>query len=243
MKTAIITGGTKGIGYAISTALSKEDYRIILLGRSPKEEVKDILNTLSNSVYVQGNINNAHDRQKCLDVAGKVDLLINNAGVAPKERVDILDLSEEDYTYVMDINLKGAFFLTQQVATKMIKENMRGCIINISSISAYTTSVNRAAYCVSKAGLSMSTKLFAERLAEHGIMVYEIRPGIIETDMTNSVTEKYNHLIMNENLIPIKRWGIPEDVAKVTTALANGLLPYSTGEVINIDGGFHLRRL
>jgi NAD(P)-dependent dehydrogenase (short-subunit alcohol dehydrogenase family) len=176
-----------------------------------------------------------------------VDLLVNNAGVAPKERVDILDLSEESFDWVFGINLKGALFLTQQVAKWMIREKQQDqsldpMVINISSVSAYASSPNRAQYCIAKAGLSMMTMLYADRLAQHGIRVYEIRPGVIETDMTAKVKAKYDKLI-SEGLTPIARWGQPEDVAKAVAAIAQGRLPFSTGEVINVDGGFHIRRL
>jgi NAD(P)-dependent dehydrogenase (short-subunit alcohol dehydrogenase family) len=182
-----------------------------------------------------------------MDTFGKIDLLVNNAGVAPKERLDLLNMTEESLDYVLDINLKGTLFLTQLVANQMIytiksgkTDNPR--IINISSISAYTASINRGEYCIAKAGVGMLTKLFADRLAEYGILVYEIRPGIIATDMTSTVKDKYDDLIDN-GLTPIKRWGMPEDVANAVSALCSNNFLFSTGEVINVDGGFHIRRL
>ncbi len=172
---------------------------------------------------------------------GRIDLLVNNAGVAPNVRADLLEMGEESMRRVLSINLEGPFFLTQRVAREMICQGS-GMIINITSMSAYVSSVNRGEYCVSKAGLSMMTQLFAVRLAEYGIPVYEIRPGIIRTDMTAGVAGKYDALI-GGGLLPIARWGTPEDIAKAVDALSQGLLPYSTGEVINVDGGFHLQRL
>ncbi|MCK9478618.1 MAG: 3-ketoacyl-ACP reductase [Firmicutes bacterium] len=243
MKTAIVTGGSRGIGYAISAMLCKNGFRVVVFGRSPQQKVKEILDTLPGAIYVQGDISNEKDREKCLAAAGGVDVLVNNAGVAPKERIDMLEITESDYDYVMDANLKGTFFLTQMVAKDMVKTEKPGYIVNISSVSAYTSSVNRAQYCISKAGIGMMTKLFADRLADHGVMVYEIRPGIIQTDMTKSVTEKYNRMILEEGITPIKRWGMPNDVAKAVMSLVKGEFPFSTGEVFNVDGGFHLRRL
>ena len=179
---------------------------------------------------------------------GRLDLLVNNAGVAPTERVDILEAKEESFDRLININTKGPYFLTQAAAHWMIDQaksnpnEPRPQIITISSISAYTASVSRGDYCVSKAGLSMMTKLFAARLAEHGINVFEIRPGIIATDMTAAVKEKYDALIA-KGLSPISRWGTPEDIAKAVVAIATRAFPFSTGEVINVDGGFHLRIL
>jgi NAD(P)-dependent dehydrogenase (short-subunit alcohol dehydrogenase family) len=174
-------------------------------------------------------------------------LLVNNAGIAPRQRQDLLEMSEESYEEVMTVNLKAPFFLTQQVARVMLEQTKTQAepapkIVNIGSLSAYTASTTRGEYCISKAGLAMVTALFADRLAESGILVYEIRPGIIQTDMTSVVKEKYD-LLIGEGLTPIRRWGEPSDVARAVVAIAEGLLPFSTGEVINVDGGFHLRRL
>ena len=186
------------------------------------------------------------DREKLVNAAGHIDVLVNSAGVAPKVRADLLDMTEESFDYCMDINTRGAFFFTQLVAKKMLEnqpeKGIRGYICSVSSISAYTSSVNRGEYCISKAGLSMVTTLFADRLAEYGIPVNEVRPGIIATDMTAKVQEKYDKLI-EEGLLPISRWGQPEDIAAAVWTLCNGSLPYMTGQVINTDGGFHLRRL
>ena len=183
----------------------------------------------------------------CIETLGRLDLLVNNAGIAPPHRADILDMEEKSYDLVLRTNLKGPFFLTQQAAKRMIgqlrdKTIPRAGIINVSSISAYTASTNRAEYCISKAGVSMMTAVFAARLAEYGINVYEVRPGVIETDMTAAVRKKYDPLI-KEGLYPLRRWGQPEDVAKAVAAIARGDFPFSTGEVINVDGGFHLRTL
>ena len=178
---------------------------------------------------------------------GRLDLLVNNAGVAPKQRLDILEATEESFERLISINLKGPYFLTQLAANWMIEqmnayEGRNPKIINISSISAFTSSPSRGEYCISKAGISMMTKLYADRLADYGIQVFEIQPGVIETDMTRGVKEKYDRLI-EEGMTPIKRWGYPEDIAKAVAAIATGAFPFSTGEVIHVDGGFHLRRL
>jgi NAD(P)-dependent dehydrogenase (short-subunit alcohol dehydrogenase family) len=183
-----------------------------------------------------------------LNTLGRIDLLVNNAGIAPRERTDILEVEADSYDEVMRINLKGPFFLTQRVANEMIRLVREDSIqdpkiINISSISAYASSPSRGEYCLSKAGMGMMTALWADRLAEYGINVYEIRPGIIQTDMTAAVKEKYDRLIFDDDLTPIQRWGKPEDVGKAVLAIALDLLPFSTGEVINVDGGFHLRHL
>jgi NAD(P)-dependent dehydrogenase (short-subunit alcohol dehydrogenase family) len=177
---------------------------------------------------------------------GRLNILINNAGIAPRERKDILEASEESFAELIQTNLQGPYFLTQAVANRMIKQSREndfsGCIVNISSISAVVASVNRGEYCISKAGISMATQLFATRLAEFGIPVYEVRPGIIKTDMTAGVTEKYDRLI-GEGLTLQKRWGTPEDVGNAVLALVSGLMPYSTGQVIMVDGGMTVRRL
>ena len=244
MKTAIVTGGTRSIGFGISTLLAKNGYNLSIFAVAEKEQVKNVIAELESNgievLYYAGNLSNAQNRAEFVEQTvsrfGAIDLLV-------KVRMDMLETTEESYDFVMDINLKGTFFLTQLVANEMIKTKERNpMIINTSSISAYTSSTLRAEYCLSKAGIAMVTKLFADRLAEYGINVYEIRPGVIKTDMTKAVTEKYDKLI-TEGLTPIKRWGYPEDVAKAVLAIAQGALPFSTGEVINVDGGFHLRSL
>lgn len=254
-KTAIVTGGARGIGNAIAQELAKEGYAIAIFDIIPQENIKENLESIKNFdvplLYIQGNLADANDRKRLVETVikdfGRIDILVNNAGVAPKERKDILEMTEESFDFVIGINLKGTLFLTQLVAKEMIKLVESGVeispvIINISSISAYTSSTNRGEYCISKAGVSMLTKLFADRLANYGIYVYEIRPGIILTDMTSVVKEKYDKLIA-EGITPIKRWGYPQDIANAVSVLCSGKLSFSTGEVINVDGGFHLRRL
>jgi len=203
------------------------------------------------ALAVVGDVTRAADRAAALErieqAFGRLDCLVNNAGVAPKVRADILEATEESYDRVMGINLKGPYFLTQAVAKWMIRQRPDRpddwmCIVNVSSISAYTASPSRGEYCLSKAGVSMATKLWAARLAEYGIGVYEMRPGIIETDMTAAVKDRYDKLI-GEGLTPIRRWGRPADVARAVAACARGELRFSTGEVVNVDGGFHLRIL
>jgi NAD(P)-dependent dehydrogenase (short-subunit alcohol dehydrogenase family) len=206
----------------------------------------------SRTLYIRADISKKEERNFLLksikDKFHRIDVLVNNAGVAPISRKDILETTEDSYDRVMAVNLKGPYFLTQSVANWMIqlkqefKENYNPYIINISSINHYTSSTNRGEYCLSKAGMNMMTKLFGDRLAEFGIFVYEISPGIIDTPMIEQMHEKYNKLIEN-GLMPIKRWGKPEDVAKPIVAIVTGLLPFSTGTVIDIDGGFHIHRL
>jgi NAD(P)-dependent dehydrogenase (short-subunit alcohol dehydrogenase family) len=249
-KVAIVTGGSRGIGRAIAVALSREKFDVVVnyaRNAAAAEEVKQHIESAgAKALLVQADVSIADDRRRLVESAlnafSAIDLLVNNAGVAPETRADILEASEESFDRLIKINLKGPYFLTQLVANRM-KAQKRGKIVNITSVSAYAASVNRGDYCIAKAGLSMMTKLFAARLAEFAINVYEIRPGIIETDMTGPVKGKYDDLIFNKDLTPIKRWGKPDDIAKAVLAIANDLLPFSTGEVINVDGGFHLRRL
>lgn len=249
-KTAIVTGASRGIGRAISLKLAADGFAVVAAARGDAEKAAEYieeLQTLSpESVYVSADISSDADRRRLVDAAfdrfGRLDILVNNAGVAPAERRDILEMTEESMQRLLDINLKGTFFLTQYAANRMVAEKCGEMIINVTSMSAYTASINRGEYCISKAGLSMATELFAARLAEYGINVYEVRPGIIRTDMTAAVTEKYETLIAG-GLLPISRMGTPEDIAKAVSAIASGALPYSTGEVINVDGGFHIRTL
>ena len=255
---AIVTGGSRGIGRGIAVALGREAFSVVVnynSAASAAEEVKaEIEAAGGQALIVQADISKTADRQKLVDESlnafGQIDLLVNNAGVAPNVRADVLDAGEESFDRLIDINLKGPYFLTQIVAKAMIHQIANrqsaignGRIINITSISAYTAHTNRGDYCISKAGLSMMTQVFAARLAEHGIGVYEIRPGIIATDMTGGVKEKYDDLIFNKDLTPIKRWGTPDDVARAVVAIAKDYLPFSTGEVINVDGGYQMRRL
>lgn len=244
MKVAIVTGVSGGIGYAVAKLLLKNNIAVVGMGR--KQNIPQPLG--GAFTYVSGDITKAADRKKlvstALQITGVLDILINVAGVAPKVRTDLLTMTEEGYDYVMDINTKGTFFLTQLVANSMIQNTtqQKSVIVNISSLSAYTSSINRGEYCISKAGVSMITKLFADRLAEYDILVNEIRPGIIATDMTKTVQAKYNTLIEN-GLLPIARWGRPEDVAAAAWTFCNGSLPYVTAQSLDVDGGFHLHRL
>jgi len=256
MKYALVTGGSRGIGFGIAEHLANEGWHLIINGMRPEAKVSETLDALREKgvqvAYAPGDIGSAEDRHKILSAAhdfagGALNLLVNNAGVAPKERLDILETTEENYDRVVDINLKGVFFLTQAVANRMIKarrENdaFNASIINIGSISATVVSINRGEYCIAKAGMGMVTRLFAARLGEAGIPVYEIRPGITKTDMTSAVTEKYDRLI-EQGLCVNRRWGYPEDVAKAAVALAGGDFPYSTGQVIMVDGGLTIPRL
>lgn len=243
---AIVTGGSRGIGKAIVEELLKINYSVIVTARNKTEEISNLEKSFENKLFfVPCDISDPNERKSLFDFAqntfGTIDLLVNNAGVAPRERKDILDITPEDFDYLTDINLKGTFFVTQEISPLLIK-NKKSRIVNISSISAYTASVNRGEYCISKAGISMITKLFAARLAEYGVSVIEIRPGIIETDMTSKVKEKYEKLI-SEGLTPINRMGTPEDVAKCVCSVALGNFDFCTGTVIDCDGGFNVRSL
>ncbi len=256
MKSSIacVTGAAQGIGLAIAGGLADIGWRVLLVDLQDEAKGRQILKNLKGKghFYIKADISTTAGREKILKVIQKkyrrLHLLVNNAGVAPLERKDILETTEESYDRVMSVNLKGAFFLTQQTARYMIelvqnKLVVKPKIINISSISAYVSSTARPEYCLSKAGVSMMTVLYADRLAEYGINVYEIRPGIIKTPMTEAVREKYDRLIGKEGVLPISRWGRPEDVAAVVKAVAAGAFEYSTGEIFNVDGGFHIRRL
>jgi 3-oxoacyl-[acyl-carrier protein] reductase len=256
-RTAMVTGGSRGIGRGIVLALASAGFDVVVnyaRNRGAAEEVKGLVEAMGVRAHlVQADVSVSDDRTKlvreAVDALGKIDLLVNNAGVAPDVRADLLEASEESFDRLININLKGPYFLTQLVAREMLKGSgswVQGSapkIVNITSVSAYAASVNRGDYCVAKAGLAMMTQLFAARLAGEGINVYEIRPGIIETDMTGPVKAKYDELIFQKDLTPIRRWGTPDDVARAVLAVANDLLPFSTGEVINVDGGFHMRRL
>ena len=252
---ALITGGSRGIGLGIAQALVQEGYDVAINGMRPENEVTEVLHRLSShgtdAIYCQGDVASAAARQQMLDIIrqhyGRLNVLVNNAGVAPKERHDILNATEESYEYVMKTNLQGPYFLTQTVANWMIAQRQAdqtfsAQIINISSISATIASVNRGEYCLSKAGMSMMTLLFAARLGEYGIPVYEVRPGVIKTDMTAGVVSKYDQLI-KDGLCVQPRWGYPEDVGKAVVALAKGAFPYSTGQTIMVDGGLTIPRL
>jgi 3-oxoacyl-[acyl-carrier protein] reductase len=255
-KVALVTGSSRGIGRGIALGLAEHGWDVVVNYHNNIAAAEDVLKAVqvlgSDALLVQANVASLEDLNRMVDVTlaryDRIDLLVNNAGVGPRQRVDLLSSSVESYDEVMSINLRGPFFLTQRVANAMIARIQTGKmsqahIVNIGSISAYTSSTARAEYCISKAGMGMLTKVFGDRLAEYGINVYEIRPGIIATDLTSVVKEKYDRMILNEGLTPIRRWGQPEDVARAVIAIAEGFLPYSTGEVINVDGGFHLHRL
>ena len=254
-KTALITGGTRGIGYGVAESLAKQGYNLAINGVREEDEVKTQLDALKKFdvqiIYCQGDIASQDEREKMVSKTiahfKVIDLLVNNAGVAPQTRKDILDLDEISYDRLMDINLKGTFFLTQLVAKNMLQAkkeeaDYQGCIITITSMSAEVASINRAEYCMSKAALSMMTKLFAVRLGDENIPVYEVRPGIVRTDMTSGVKEKYDTLI-ERGLTIEKRWGTPEDIGKIVSALAKGEIPYATGQIITADGGLTISRL
>ncbi len=238
MKTALVTGCAGGIGLATVKKLLKEG--VTVFGMDIADNMPEEL--LGEFTYIKGDLGKKEDREKFVDLAEKIDILVNVAGVAPKIRADILEMTEESYDFVMNINTKGTLFLTQLAANKMKNNKDGGAIVNISSMSGYTSSTSRGEYCISKAGVTMITKLFADRLAEYGITVNEIRPGIIETGMTSKVKEKYDKLIA-EGILPIKRWGKPEDIANAVWVLASGEMPYVTGQSVDVDGGFHIRRL
>jgi NAD(P)-dependent dehydrogenase (short-subunit alcohol dehydrogenase family) len=277
---ALITGASRGIGRGIALELARLGYDLVInfaaneaAARQTSADCMDTAKRAGHAIRAricQADVSVAADRQKLIEFTratfGRLDLLVNNAGVAPSVRADILEADEASFDRLIAINVKGPYFLTQLAANWMIEQVVtssasfktgsvesrdkardgtppcRPKVITISSISAYTASTNRGDYCVSKAALSMLTPLFAARLAEYGITVYEIRPGIIATDMTGPVKEKYDQLIA-DGLTPIQRWGTPQDIGQAVTAIARDLLPFSTGEVINVDGGFHLRRL
>jgi NAD(P)-dependent dehydrogenase (short-subunit alcohol dehydrogenase family) len=253
-KTAFVTGGSRGIGFGIARALAADGWQLAINGVRPENDVRAAIHTLrqtARTIYCQGDISQPADRAAFLDRIdqeyGALHLLVNNAGIAPPRRDDILEATEESFDKVFDVNLKGPYFLTQAAARWMIVQRQAdpqvdGCIINISSISAEVASVNRGDYCMARAGTSMATKLWAVRLAEHGIRVYEIRPGIVATDMTAGVKEKYDRLIA-EGLTLEPRWGQPEDVGRAAAALARGDFPYATGQVVTIAGGMTIGRL
>jgi NAD(P)-dependent dehydrogenase (short-subunit alcohol dehydrogenase family) len=253
MSVALVTGGSRGIGRGIVLALARDAGFDVVVNYARNadaaKEVGSLVAAAGRRVHlVQADVSSTGDRARLVDETyrefGRLDLLVNNAGVAPDVRADVLEASEESFDRLIGINLKGPYFLTQVVAQRMIEQGgVPGKIVTISSISAYTASVNRGDYCVAKAGLAMMTKLFAARLAEHGINVYEIRPGIVETDMTGAVKARYDKLILEDGLTPIRRWGQPDDVGRAVVAVAKDLLPFSTGQVIDVDGGFHLRTL
>lgn len=254
-KVALITGAGRGIGLGIARCLAEEGYNIVVCDIHEESAVKDSLGELTAAgaevLYCRADVSSAEARvgmmQEIKQKFSRLNLLVNNAGVAPKVRASVLEATEESFERLIKINLQGPYFLTQLAANWMIEQRtvdvaFEGCIINISSISATVASPTRGDYCISKAGVSMATKLWAACLGEHGIPVYEIRPGIIATDMTSTVKEKYDKLIA-EGLLVNPRWGLPEDIGKAAAMLARGDLAYSTGQVLMIDGGLSVQRL
>lgn len=254
-KTALVTGSSRGIGRGIAIELAKAGYDIVINYAGNQQAAQEACRLIEaegqKAHMIQASVAEESDRKRLVDEAiehyGRLDLLVNNAGVAPKVRADLLDMSLDSYRYVMDTNLAGPFFLTQYAAKRMMElreaeKIMEGRIVFVTSISAYTASINRGEYCMSKAGLSMAVKLFADRLASENILVYEIQPGVIATDMTSGVKEKYDKLIA-EGLTPQPRWGTPEDVGKAVSAVAQGYFDFSTGSSIEVGGGFGIRRL
>jgi 3-oxoacyl-[acyl-carrier protein] reductase len=254
-RVALVTGGSRGIGLGIAEALADSGFDLAINGVRETAAVEDAVQSLAGRgaevLYCRGDVAVAANRQTVVEAVrtrfGRLDVLVNNAGVAPTVRADILDASEESFDRVVGINLKGPYFLTQLVARWMVEQRaadptFSGVIVNVSSVSATEASINRGDYCISKAGVTMATQLWAHRLAEHGIAVYEVRPGIITTDMTAPVKEKYDRL-MADGLTVENRWGLPEDVGRAVAMLARGELTYATGNVLMIDGGLTLRRL
>lgn len=255
---SLVTGAGRGIGRGIAIELAKLGHAVVVNYAGNANAAEECLRLAreagGDGITAQADVSVSADRERlvheALDAYGRIDMLVNNAGVAPNVRADLLDASEESFDRLIDINLKGPYFLTQLVARQMIEQIKRGDvsafglprIVTVTSVSAYTASVNRGDYCVAKAGLAMMTALYAARLAEYGVNVYEVRPGVIATDMTEGVKEKYDRMI-EQGAWPIRRWGQPEDVGRAVAAIARGDFPYSTGEAINVDGGFHLRTL
>jgi NAD(P)-dependent dehydrogenase (short-subunit alcohol dehydrogenase family) len=248
---ALVTGGGRGIGRGISLALGQSGYAIAINyaeNEDAARETQRLLGPAAESLLCRADVGSAAQRDPMVDEVlarwGRIDVLVNNAGITSPGRKDILDATEDAWDRVQAVNLKGPFYLCQRVARVMLgmlQQLKDPAIVNVSSLSTYAVSTNRGDYCVSKAGLAMVTQLFALRLAESGIRVFEVRPGIIETDMTAAVAEKYTHLI-DEGLTPIRRWGTPADVGRAVAALVTGAIPFSTGQILNIDGGFHLRK-
>ncbi|MCI8398863.1 MAG: 3-ketoacyl-ACP reductase [Oscillibacter sp.] len=253
-KTALVTGGGRGIGLGVVRALAAEDYTVAITGSSPEDRYAGTLEALRNEgrkvFYIQGDISDTASIRRCAEDAadrlGRIDVLVNNAGVAPRVRADLLEMTEESFDRVVGTNTRGTMFMSQAVAKQMLaqepRDGARGVIINISSVSAFISSVNRGEYCVSKAGISMLTKLFADRLAPEQIYVYEIQPGIIQTDMTARVKEQYDAFFAGGGS-PIARWGLPEDIGRAAAALCSGSFRYTTGQAVRVDGGMHIQRL
>jgi 3-oxoacyl-[acyl-carrier protein] reductase len=254
-RTALITGGSRGIGLGIALELAAEGFDLVINGVREKSAVKPVLDEIkargTEAIYLQGDVSVGADRVRIVDQAlekmGRLNVLVNNAGIAPPVRQDILKATTDSFDKVISTNLKGPYFLTQLVANHMIEQKKKDpegfyCIINVSSVSATVVSIDRGEYCISKAGIGMATLLWAARLGEFGIPVYEIQPGVIKTDMTSGVQEKYNRLFSQGEAV-LSRWGLPSDVGKVAAAMATGSMPYTTGQAVKVDGGLTIRRL
>jgi NAD(P)-dependent dehydrogenase (short-subunit alcohol dehydrogenase family) len=253
-RTGLVTGGTRGIGLAVARALAADGIDLVLGGRRPEAEIAATLEELRSAgvrvAYVAADLRSAGERARLLETAletfGSLDVLVNNAGMAPRTRTDLLEATPESFAEVLATNLEGPYFLTRDVARSMIasprRDGARRVIVFITSVSAEMASTSRGEYCVSKAGLSMAARLFATRLAEHAIPVFEVRPGIIATDMTAGVRERYDESIAR-GLVPERRWGQPEDVGRAVAALVRGELPYATGAILTLDGGLSMPRL
>jgi NAD(P)-dependent dehydrogenase (short-subunit alcohol dehydrogenase family) len=254
-KVALVTGGSRGIGFGVARALASSGFNVAVNGRREPSDIATVIDELKSlgvdAMYCRADVADLNDHARMLAEIrarwNRLDVLVNNAGVAPDVRADILEASPESFDRLIRINLRGPYFLSQAAARWMVEQrradpSFRGTIVNVSSVSATVASVNRGDYCISKAGVAMATQLWAARLAEFGIDVYEVRPGVIATDMTSGVKEKYDKLIA-EGLTVDKRWGTPADVGSAVAVLARGELPYATGQVLNIDGGMTLQRL
>jgi 3-oxoacyl-[acyl-carrier protein] reductase len=252
---AVVTGGTRGIGLGIARALAREGWQLALCGRRPDDAVRSVVDELkalgSDVLYRVADVSRTSDLEPLVSSAierwGGINALVNNAGRAPRVRADLLDAGEESFEDVLRTNLQGPYFLTQRIARHLVSEReknpeWRAAVVFVTSVSATMASVNRGEYCVSKAGLAMAAQLFAARLAEHGIPVYDVRPGIIATDMTEPARDAYDRRIA-DGLVPERRWGTPDDVGRAVAALLRGDLPYATGSVIHVDGGLSIPRL
>ncbi len=245
---ALVTGGSRGIGRGICLELARAGYAVAVNYAGNEEAARETVGLLgADALAVRADVGDAAQRERMVDAVlarwGRIDVLVNNAGITSVGRKDVLEATEESWDRVLAVNLKGPFFLTQRVAREMLRraDLVHPAIVNVGSLSAYAVSTNRGDYCVSKAGMATLTQLWALRLADHGVRVFEVRPGIIETDMTAGARERYTQLIA-EGLTPIRRWGTPADVGRAVAALVTGAIPFSTGDVLNVDGGFHLRR-
>ncbi|MBT9775186.1 3-ketoacyl-ACP reductase [Clostridium sp. MCC353] len=253
-RTAIVTGGSRGIGYAIAKQLGLDGCQVVVMATGEQKNYREALEHLTSLGidwhYVRGSVDDRESRERVVKETvehfGRIDILVNNAGVAPRERADLLEMTEESFDRVMGINAKGTLFLTQLAAKQMIGQEQvfanKGHIVNVGSCSAEVSSISRGEYCISKAAVSMMTTLFADRLASEGIVVNEVRPGVIATDMTSVVTEKYDRMI-EDGVFPIARWGRPEDVADMVSLFCSDRVLYTTGNHVDVDGGFHIKRL